>query len=88
MNNPIKTYAPKSPLIRDLKKCFEILGMRPTTILDEVYFNSSSKKLLTRHRIRIRRHKDIIRWCSLIGTHNPKFYKWIKFFKDSIAPVV
>ena len=62
-------------LILDLHEYLRKAGLKPRIRLDVKYFNTSSRKELTRHQIRIRRKKDIKRWFNEIGINNPKIYK-------------
>lgn len=62
-------------LILDLYDEFKKLGFLPTIRTDVRYYNSSAKKMLIRHQIRIRKKVDVQRWFELIGTNNPKIYK-------------
>ena len=46
-------------LVLDLQEYFKLLNIKPRVSLDINYYDSSSKKYLTRHRIIIRRKEDI-----------------------------
>ncbi len=75
-------------LIIDLQQYLERMGFQPKVRLDVTYYNSSSKKYLIRHQLRIRKKEDLKRWFDLIGTNNPKIYKRYQEFTTSSAPVV
>lgn len=67
-------------LVIDLYDYLSLNGLKPRITLDNKYYNTSAKKMLIRHRIRICRKDDIKRWFDDIGTNNPKIYKrYIKF---------
>ncbi|MBN1214547.1 MAG: hypothetical protein JXA99_03800 [Candidatus Lokiarchaeota archaeon] len=68
-------------LVLDLNKYLKLIGMNPTISLDKEYFDTSCGKNLIRHRIRIRKKKDVKKWIYSIGTHNPKFYKKINILR-------
>ena len=71
-------------LVKTLNNCLSILGLNPKITLDNKYYNSSAKKELIRHRIRIWRKNDIKTWFEEIGTNNPKIYKrYLKFIGPS-----
>ncbi len=69
-------------LILDLYDQFILLGFNPTIRTDVTYYNSSAKKQLLRHEIRIRKQKDVKLWFDLIGTNNPKLYKRFTHFTN------
>lgn len=74
-------------LVTDLQEYFNLAGIRAKTRLNIKYYNTSAKKYLIRHQIRIRKQEDIKKWFEEIRTNNPKIYKrYIKF--KHCAPVV
>lgn len=80
-------YFASRNLVLDLNYYLKKLGMLPIIYLDQKYYNSSSNKMLVRHKIRIRKKKDLEFWANFIGSHNPKFYKRNNF-PVRHAPVV
>ena len=75
-------------LILDLQKYLEKIGLKPKIRLDVRYYNTSAKKYLIRHQLRVRKKEDLKRWFAVIGTNNPKIYKRYQEFTISSAPVV
>lgn len=68
-------------LILDLKKSFEILGIRSNVVLDSSYTDKRTNRKYIRHRIQIPM-KYIHLWFKKIGTHHPvlrcKYINWKK----------
>jgi hypothetical protein len=62
-------------LVLDLQQYFILFGLEPKIRLDVKYYNTSAKKNLIRHQLRIRKKRDIEKWFKEIGTSNPKIYK-------------
>lgn len=69
-------------IVLELYRYLKLLKFSPKIKVDIKYFNSSAKKFLIRHSIRIRKKEDIKNWFRIIGTHNPNFYKRYIFFKN------
>ncbi len=68
-------------LTLDLKKAFEVLGIRSCVFMDDFYIDKRNGKKYIRHRIQVPK-KDIRLWFEKIGTHHPvlkcKYINWTK----------
>ena len=75
-------------LVLDLFYYLKLLGLSPTIRLGVSYYNSSARKVLVRHQIRIRKSRDINFWFWAIETHNQKFYKRYYCFQRVLGTTI
>ena len=71
-------------LVKSLEVSFLSLGFEPLVYYDIDAYHKKAKKFYRRHKITIRKKRDIEKWIKEIGTHHPKFRQRYTEWKKSI----